>query len=92
MRTEKTSALLVRVVAQLRPNDLLLHEHRSALRDRIESLRLEKGWNRLQFGRYIRMEMNELRQWLSGTRDLTTESLAEICGLFHISIGHLVQE
>lgn len=92
MKTEKTSALLVSLVAQLRPSDLLQSEHRHTLRERIESLLVEKGWNKLQFGQYIRMELNHLRQWLSGTRELTAESLTEICGLFYISIGDLVQE
>jgi hypothetical protein len=92
MKTEKTSALLVRLVAHLRPKDLLLSEHRIALRERIESLRKEKGWDSLQFGRYIRMELNELRQWLSGARELTVDSLTEICVMFHISLGDLLVE
>ena len=92
MKTEKTSALLVRLVAHLRPKDLLLSEHRSALRERIEALRIEKGWDNLQFGRYIRTELNELRGWLSGARELTVDSLTEICALFHISLGDLVRE
>ncbi|WP_448698258.1 hypothetical protein ACFGVR_15675 [Mucilaginibacter sp. AW1-3] len=92
MRTEKTSALLVRIVAQLRPRDLVLSEHRSALRERIETLRHEKGWDNLQFGRSMRMELNELRHWLSGARELTIESLTEICDMFYISIGDLVHE
>lgn len=92
MKTEKTSALLVRLVAHLRPKDLLLSENRSVLLERIESLRVEEGWDNLQFGRYIRAELNELRGWLSGTRDLTLEALTEICALFHISIGDLVTE
>ena len=92
MRTEKTSALLIRVLAQLRPKDLLQSEHRRTLRERIETLRAEKGWDKPQFGRYIRTELNELRQWLSGARELTVESLVEICGLFHISISDLIRE
>lgn len=92
MKTEKTSALFVRLVAHLRPKDLLLSEHRSALRERIESLRIEKGWDSLQFGRYVRKELNELREWLSGARELTVDSLTDICVLFHISLGDLVQE
>ncbi|OCX54356.1 hypothetical protein BEL04_08855 [Mucilaginibacter sp. PPCGB 2223] len=92
MKTEKTSALLVRIVAQLRPKDLLLSEHRAALRERIETLRHEKGWDNLQFGKSIKAELNELRHWLSGARELTTETLTEICGIFYISIGDLVHE
>lgn len=92
MRTEQTSALLILLVAHLRPKDLLLSEHRLALRERIESMRKERGWDSLQFGRYIRLELNELRSWLSGARELSLDALTEICVLFHISIGELVQE
>ena len=92
MKTENSLTLIGRLLDQLRPADLLQSEHRSALSIRIEQLLTETGLNRSQFGNHIRMEMNELRVWLSGTRDLTLERLTEICRLFHISISDLVAE
>jgi DNA-binding Xre family transcriptional regulator len=92
MRTENSLTFLGRLLDKVRPSDLLQREHRLALGARIEHLLTETGLNRLQFGNHIRVEMNELRGWLSGTRDLTLETLTEICGLFHISIGDLVTE
>lgn len=92
MRTENNSALLLRILALLRPSDLLLNEHRATVGERIETLRREKGWDKLQFGQYIRTELNELCDWLAGTRELTAEFLTEICGLLYISLGDLVLE
>ncbi|MCQ6959172.1 helix-turn-helix domain-containing protein [Mucilaginibacter aquariorum] len=92
MNTENSMTFLGRLLDQLRPADLLQSEQRSALSVRIEQLLAETGLNRSQFGNHIRVEMNELRVWLSGTRDLTLERLTEICRLFHISIGDLVAE
>lgn len=92
MKTENSLTFLGRLLDKVRPADLLHNEHRLALGARIEHLLAETGLNRLQFGHHIRTEMNELRGWLSGTRDLTLETLTEICGLLHISIGDLVTE
>ncbi|EHQ29633.1 helix-turn-helix domain-containing protein [Mucilaginibacter paludis] len=92
MRTENSLTLLGRLLDKVCASDLLHREHRLALAARIEHLLTETGLNRLQFGNYIRVEMNELRGWLSGTRDLTLETLTEICALFHISIGDLLAE
>lgn len=72
--------------------DLLHREHRLVLGARIEHLLTETGLNRLQIGNHIRAEIDELRGWLSGTRDLTLEALTEICDLLHISLGELVTE
>jgi hypothetical protein len=92
MRTDNSLTFLGRLLDKVRPADLLHGEHRLALSARIEHLLTETGLNRLQFGNRIRAELNELRGWLSGSRDLTLETLTEICGLFHISIGDLVAE
>lgn len=92
MKTENSLSFLGRLLDKVRPADLLQSEHRLALRARIEHLLTETGLDRLQFGNHIRAELNELRGWLSGTRDLTLEALTEICALFHISIGDLVTE
>jgi len=92
MKTGNGLTFLGRLLDKVCAADLLHTEHRLALGARIEHLLAETGWNRLQFGDHIRAEMNELRGWLSGTRDLTLEALTEICALFHISIGDLVTE
>ena len=92
MRTENSLTFLGRLLDKVRPADLLHSEHRLALGSKIERLLTETGLNRSEFGNRIRRELNELRGWLSGTRDLTVETLTEICTLFHISIGDLVTE
>jgi len=92
MKTGNGLTFLGRLLDKVCPGDLLRSEHRLALGARIEHLLAETGLNRLQFGNHIRLEINELRGWLSGTRDLTLETLTEICGLFYISIGDLVSE
>jgi DNA-binding Xre family transcriptional regulator len=40
----------------------------------------------------IRRDMVTLRSWLEGTRDLTVETLQELCQSLHISLGDLVME
>ncbi|MBD1365151.1 helix-turn-helix transcriptional regulator [Mucilaginibacter sp. ZT4R22] len=92
MKTGNGLTFLGRLLDKVCAADLLHSEHRLALGARIEHLLAETGLNRMQFGNHIRVEMNELRGWLSGTRDLTLETLTEICALFHISIGDLVTE
>lgn len=92
MRTENGLTFLGRLLDKVCAADLLHKENRLALGARIEHLLAETGLNRLQFGNHMRVEMNELRGWLSGTRDLTLETLTEICALFQISVGDLVAE
>ncbi|WDF81157.1 hypothetical protein PQ469_14190 [Mucilaginibacter sp. KACC 22773] len=92
MKTANGLTLLGRLLDKVCAADLLHREHRLVLGARIDHLFAETGLNRLQFGDRIRVEMNELLAWLSDTRDLTLETLTEICGLFHISIGDLVTE
>jgi hypothetical protein len=92
MKTENSLTFLGRLLEKVRPVDLLHSEHRLALGARVEHLLAETGLNRLQFGNHIRKELDELRGWLSGTRDLTVEALTEICVLLHISLGELVTE
>jgi len=92
MKTENTSTLLGHLLDKIRPSDLLHNENRLALRSRIENLRAETGLDGKQFGSRIRMELNDLRAWLSGTKELTLDALTEICGLFHITVGDLLVE
>ena len=92
MKTGNGLTFLGRLLDKVCAADLLHREHRLALGARIEHLLAETGLNRLQFRDQIRAELNELRGWLSGTRDLTLDTLTEICALFHISIGDLVTE
>jgi len=92
MKTENTSTLLGRLLDKMRPSDLLHNEHRLALRSRVESLRVEIGLDGKQFGSRIRMELNDLRAWLSGTKELTLDALTDICGSFHITVGDLLVE
>ena len=91
MRTENLT-FLGRLLDKVCAADLLHRENRLALGTRIENLLTETGLDRLQFGNRIRAELNELRSWLSGTRDLSLEALTEICALLHISVGELVTE
>lgn len=92
MKTGNGLTFLGRLLDKVCAADLLHSEHRLALGARIAHLQAETGLNRLQFGNHIRAELNELRDWLSGTRELTVEILTEICSLFHISMGDLVTE
>jgi DNA-binding Xre family transcriptional regulator len=92
MKTGNSLTFLGRLLDKVCAADLLQKEHRFALGARIEHLLTETGLNRLQFGNHIRSEINELRNWLSGTRGLTLEALTEICALLHISLGELVNE
>ena len=92
MKTGNSLPFLGRLLDKVCAADLLHREHRLAFGTHIEYFLIETGWNRMQFGNHVRAEMNELRGWLSGTRDLTLEALTEICALLHISIGDLVTE
>ena len=92
MKTGNGVTFLGHLLDKVCAADLLHREHRLALGVRIEQLLAETGLNRLQFRDHIRAELNELRGWLSGTRDLTMDALTEICALFHISISDLVTE
>jgi len=92
MKTVPALSFLARLTDKIRPSDLLHSEHRSTVRLHIESFLTETGFDRLQFGRHIRTEINELREWLSEAKELSVDALTEICGMFHISIGELVAE
>lgn len=83
---------LKNLLDKIRPADLMHNENRLAFRSRIENLLAETGLDRIQFGKQVRTELNDLRSWLSGAKELTVEALTEICAILHISIGDLVTE
>jgi DNA-binding Xre family transcriptional regulator len=92
MKTENQSTLLERILDKLRPSDLQSQEHRLAIKARVEHILSETGLTAAELSSRIRNEIHTLRAWLSGTRDLTVESLSEFCQLLHISLGDLVLE
>ena len=59
---------------------------------RVEHLLTETGLTKAELGSRIRRDIVSLRSWLSGTRDLTTDMLHELCLSLHISLGDLVME
>ena len=92
METAKYSPFLGQILAKLRPGDLNLKENRLAIKARVESLLTETGLTKAEMGFRIRRDIVTLRSWLEGTRDLTVETLQELCLSLHISLGDLVLE
>lgn len=92
METANNSTFLGLILDKLRPGDLNIQENRSAIKARVELLLVETGLTKAELGFRIRREMVTLRSWLSGTRDLTVETLQELCLSLHISLGDLVLE
>jgi DNA-binding Xre family transcriptional regulator len=92
MKTETQSNFLDRILDKLRPADLQSQEHRLAIKTRVEYILAETGLTATELGARIRKDMHSLRTWLSGTRDLTVETLQEFCQSLHISLGDLVLE
>ena len=92
METANYPSFLYRILDKLRPGDLNLKENRLAIKARVESLLIETGLTKAEMGFRIRRDMVTLRSWLEGTRDLTVETLQELCSSLHISLGDLVME
>jgi DNA-binding transcriptional regulator YiaG len=92
MKTENRNTMLETILVKLNPADLVSRENRQLIIARIENLREQTGLNHRQFGDSIRQEIASLRTWLAGTRDLTVETLADICCIFGITLGDLVIE
>jgi DNA-binding Xre family transcriptional regulator len=92
MKTEIKSTFLDRILDKLRPSDLQTQESRLAIKDRVEHILTETGLTAAELGSRIRKDIHSLRSWLSGTRDLTVETLNEFCQSLHISLGDLVLE
>lgn len=92
METANYPSFLDRILDKLRPGDLNLKENRLAIKARVESLLIETGLTKAEMGFRIRRDMVTLRSWLEGTRDLTVETLQELCLSLHISLGDLVME
>ena len=92
MKTENPSTFLDRILDKLRPSDLHTQESRLAVKARVEHILSETGLTATELGSRIRKEIQSLRTWLSGTRDLTVENLNEFCLSLHISLGDLVLE
>jgi hypothetical protein len=92
MNTENKSTFLDRILDKLRPSDLQTQESRVAVKTRVELLLAETGLTATELGTRIRKDIHSLRSWLSGTRDLTVETLQEFCQSLHISLGDLVVE
>lgn len=92
MNTENKSTFLDRILDKLRPSDLQTPESRLAIKARVENILAETGLTAAELGSRIRKDILSLRTWLSGTRDLTVETLQEFCQSLHISLGDLVLE
>jgi hypothetical protein len=92
MKTANHSSLLDQILEKLRPVDLHTKENRLAIKARVEHLLAETGLTKAELGSRIRREIVALRSWLSGTKDLTVETLQELCLSLHISLGDLVLE
>lgn len=92
METATNSTFLGQILDKLRPGDLNIKENRMAIKARVEHLLTETGLTKSELGFRIRREMVTLRSWLEGTRDLTVETLQELCSSLHISLGDLVLE
>jgi len=92
MNTENKSTFLDRILDKLRPSDLQTQESRLAVKSRVEHILAETGLTATELGSRIRKDIHSLRTWLSGTRDLTVETLQEFCLSLHISLGDLVME
>lgn len=92
MKTETQSNFLDRILDKLRPADLQSQESRLTIKARVEHILAETGLTATELGSRIRKDIHSLRTWLSGTRDLTVETLHEFCQSLHISLGDLVLE
>jgi hypothetical protein len=92
MKTENRNTVLETILVKLNPSDLVSRENRQLIIARIEKLREQTGLNHRQFGDRVRQEIVGLRDWLTGTRDLTVETLSDICCIFGITLGDLVVE
>ena len=92
MKTVNYSTFLEQILDKLRPADLHIMENRLAIKARVEHLLTETGLTKAELGSRVRRDIDSLRSWLSGTRDLTVEMLSELCSSLHISLGDLVLE
>lgn len=92
METANHPTFLDRILDKLRPVDLNIVENRLAIKTRVENLLTETGLTKAEMGYRIRREIVTLRSWLEGTRNLTAETLHELCQSLHISLGDLVLE
>jgi len=92
METPNYPTFLDRILDKLRPVDLHIVENRLAIKTRVELLLAETGLTKAEMGLRIRRDIGSLRSWLEGTRDLTVETLQELCLSLHISLGDLVLE
>jgi hypothetical protein len=92
MKKDNTNSFLDGLLTKLKPSDLANRENRQLLGSRIERLLHQTGWSYQQFGSYVRSEIRDIRAWMSDTHELTSETLTEICRMFHITLGDLVIE
>jgi DNA-binding Xre family transcriptional regulator len=92
METANYPSFLDRILDKLRPVDLHMVENRLTIKSRVELLLVETGLTKAEMGYRIRRDIVTLRSWLEGTRDLTVETLQELCLSLHISLGDLVME
>ena len=92
MKTANYSTFLEKILDKLRPADLHIMENRLAIKARVEHLLTETGITKAELSSRVRRDIDSLRSWLSGTRNLTVETLSELCSSLHISLGDLVLE
>jgi len=90
--TEDRNSLLTVILSKFSPADISLKENRALIAERIEKLLQQNSWSRRHFAVLMRYEVRHLRNWLGNTYSHTSEGLAEICLLLHVSLGDLVAE
>jgi transcriptional regulator with XRE-family HTH domain len=77
------------LLSQITPLQMDKTKNKMELSARIEGLMISKGWTKSQFAEKVDKKPSEITKWLSGTQNLTIDTLTEIAQSFGIPLSAL---
>lgn len=77
MNKERRS-VIQRIREHIKSEDRLFVRKNIDISNQIEAILEEKGWNQKQFAKLLEKKESEVSKWLSGTHNLTLQSISKI--------------
>lgn len=76
--TKDRKTVVQRLRERIKPENRIFVKKNIAISDQIEAILEEKGWSQKEFAQKLEKNESEISKWLSGTHNLTLQSIAKI--------------
>jgi transcriptional regulator with XRE-family HTH domain len=76
--TKDRKTVVQRLRERIKPENRIFVKKNIAISDQIEAILLEKGWSQKKFAKKLEKNESEISKWLSGTHNLTLQSISKM--------------